>query len=64
VSWHYAARRVSHEDGDYFEVVEVYDLDGHKSVTEKAVHAYGDTVGELAKDLRMMADDIEEFPVE
>ena len=57
MSWHYAARKVVKYDEAYYELVEVYpDID---CWTDKAVAVYGDSPADLAKWLRIAADDVE-----
>ncbi len=55
MSWHYAARKIKDpRGGDPYELVEVYSF----GVTENAVTVSGESREDLAKWLRIAADDV------
>ena len=64
MSWHYACKKVN-TGGDHYEygLVEVYEIDGETSHTEDAVDVWGETPEDLAKWLRIAADDVDKYGV-
>lgn len=59
MTWHYAARKTKDYAGeDIYELVEVYRFEGSVGWTENAVTISAESPEELARWLRIAADDV------
>lgn len=65
--WHYQIRhrvlkgKVDYED--FYDIVEVYDIDGKIGWTRDSMEPHGESKEEVIRDLKMMLHDAEKHPV-
>ena len=62
MGWHYQARKCNKNGETWYELVESFPDVGEGCHTEDAVSVMADTKADLAKWLRIAANDVEKYP--